>query len=253
MKNLISHSLKGLKIVTLVLFCASPAFAAGHAELQIKELEIGTGDVATRFAEIEVHYTGWTMDGKKFDSSLDRGKTFRFKLGGGQVIEGWDVGFDGMRVGGKRELIIPPHMAYGENGAGDAIPPNATLKFEVALLSVSGPNFTNIDNVELKDMVAKGIPVIDLRRQDEWNATGVIKGSHLITAFDGKGRLQVDFLPKLQDIVGLNDEVILICRTGNRTSLIANALANNKGFTKVFNVQNGITSWIKEGGDIVKP
>jgi len=245
-----------LKVMALVLFCASPALAAEPTQptqMQIKELKIGTGDEATRYAEIDVHYTGWTLDGKKFDSSHDRGDPLRFKLGAGQVIKGWDVGFNGMRVGGKRELIIPPHMAYGAQGAGDAIGPNATLKFEIELISVSGPNFTNIDNAVLKDMMAKGVPVIDLRRQDEWNSTGIIKGSHMITAFDGKGRLQVDFLPKLEKIVGINDEVILICRTGNRTALISNALANNKGFTKIFNVQKGITSWIKEGGDVVKP
>ncbi|PCI42430.1 MAG: peptidylprolyl isomerase [Rhodospirillaceae bacterium] len=245
-----------LKAIALVLFCASPALAAEPTpptQMQIKELKIGTGDEATRYAEIDVHYTGWTLDGKKFDSSHDRGDPLRFKLGAGQVIKGWDVGFNGMRVGGKRELIIPPHMAYGAQGAGDAIGPNATLKFEIELISVSGPNFTNIDNAVLKDMMAKGVPVIDLRRQGEWNSTGIIKGSHMITAFDGKGRLQVDFLPKLEKIVGINDEVILICRTGNRTALISNALANNKGFTKIFNVQKGITSWIKEGGDVVKP
>ncbi|PHS78623.1 MAG: peptidylprolyl isomerase [Rhodospirillaceae bacterium] len=242
-----------LKVFALMLFWASPAFAAELPALQIKELKIGTGEEATRYAEIDVHYTGWTMDGKKFDSSHDRGDPLRFKLGAGQVIQGWDVGFNGMRVGGKRELIIPPHMAYGEKGAGNAIGPNATLKFEIELVAVSGPNFTNIDNAVLKDMMAKGIPVIDLRRQDEWNSTGIIKGSHMITAFDGKGRLQVDFLPKLEKIVGINDEVILICRTGNRTALISNALANNKGFKKVFNVQNGISSWIKEGGAVVKP
>ena len=243
-------------VATVLLLCGSvvgTANAASKPQLIVKDLEIGKGKEATRFAEIDVHYTGWTMDGKQFDSSLDRGDPIRFKLGAGQVIEGWDVGFNGMRVGGKRELIIPPEMGYGAQGAGDAIPPNATLKFAIELVAVSGPNFTNIDNAQLKDMVAKGVPVVDLRRLDEWNATGIVKGSHLITAFDGKGRLQVDFLPKLEKLVGLNDEVILICRTGNRTALIANALANNKGFKKVFNVQNGITSWIKEGGDVVKP
>ena len=249
--------IKFFKSVAVVLLLSGGVFGVAQAaekpKLLVKELKIGTGKEATRYAEVDVHYTGWTMDGKKFDSSLDRGEPIRFKLGAGQVIQGWDIGLDGMRVGGKRELIIPPEMGYGAKGAGDAIPPNATLKFAVELVAVSGPNFTNIGNGKLKAMVAKGVPIVDLRRQDEWNETGIIKGSHLITAFDGKGRLQVDFLPKFEKVVGLNDEVILICRTGNRTSLIANALANNKGFTKIFNAQNGITSWIKEGGEVGKP
>lgn len=121
-----------------LIFGAASMAAAG--ELIIKDIKIGEGALATKYADVEVHYTGWTMDGKKFDSSVDRGTPFRFKIGAGRVIEGWDVGFEGMRVGGKRELIIPPEMAYGARGAGNLIGPNATLKFEVELLGVAGPN-----------------------------------------------------------------------------------------------------------------
>jgi FKBP-type peptidyl-prolyl cis-trans isomerase FkpA len=105
-------------------------------ELKIEELKVGTGDAATPGKVVKVHYTGWLTDGKKFDSSLDRGEPFSFPLGEGRVIPGWEQGVNGMKVGGKRKLTIPPQLGYGEAGAGGVIPPNATLVFEVELLGV---------------------------------------------------------------------------------------------------------------------
>jgi FKBP-type peptidyl-prolyl cis-trans isomerase FkpA len=100
----------------------------------------GTGDEAKAGQSVSVHYTGWLFyggeRGKKFDSSRDRGDPFEFPLGAGHVIKGWDEGVQGMKVGGKRKLTIPPAMGYGARGAGGVIPPNATLVFEVELLGV---------------------------------------------------------------------------------------------------------------------
>lgn len=109
--------------------------------LQYEELKPGTGEVAKAGAKVTVHYTGWLQNpdgsaGKKFDSSKDRGDPFKFPLGAGRVIKGWDEGVQGMKVGGIRKLIIPPELGYGARGAGDVIPPNATLIFEVELLGV---------------------------------------------------------------------------------------------------------------------
>ncbi len=104
--------------------------------LQIEELHVGTGAEAVAGQNVSVHYTGWLTDGTKFDSSLDRGKPFQFVLDGGMVIKGWDQGVQGMKIGGKRKLTIPPEMGYGARGAGAVIPPNATLVFEVELLAV---------------------------------------------------------------------------------------------------------------------
>ena len=104
--------------------------------LQIEEITEGTGPEAKSGQNVKVHYTGWLTDGKKFDSSKDRGQPFGFKLGGGQVIRGWDEGVEGMKVGGVRKLTIPPELGYGARGAGGVIPPGATLVFEVELLGV---------------------------------------------------------------------------------------------------------------------
>ena len=104
--------------------------------LVVEEVVLGNGVLATSGQRVKVHYTGWLTDGKKFDSSKDRDDPFVFPLGAGRVIKGWDEGVQGMKVGGKRKLTIPPGMAYGARGAGGVIPPNATLVFEVELLGV---------------------------------------------------------------------------------------------------------------------
>lgn len=107
------------------------------AELEIEDQIVGEGDEAVAGQTVEVHYTGWLTDGTKFDSSHDRDQTFSFKLGGGQVIAGWDQGVAGMKVGGTRKLTIPADLGYGERGAGGVIPPNATLVFKVELIGLS--------------------------------------------------------------------------------------------------------------------
>jgi len=112
-------------------------------ELVIVDVVEGDGALAEPGQSVVVHYTGWLYEpgsegdkGSKFDSSVDRGEPFVFPLGGGRVIKGWDEGVAGMKVGGKRTLIIPPHKAYGDRGAGAVIPPGATLVFDVELLDI---------------------------------------------------------------------------------------------------------------------
>lgn len=104
--------------------------------LQYWDIKVGTGPEAKTGSTVKMEYTGWLTDGKKFDSNAGTGRPFSVKLGAGQVIKGWDEGIPGMKVGGKRQLRIPPDMAYGPQGYPGAIPPNATLIFDVELLGV---------------------------------------------------------------------------------------------------------------------
>ncbi|MCX7628349.1 MAG: FKBP-type peptidyl-prolyl cis-trans isomerase [Methylophilaceae bacterium] len=152
------NSIRFTTMVCCFWIVANIAVAGGHVDtsneaklssqrsvtnLEVVDRVVGTGKEAMPGARVQVHYTGWLFDpsrpegrGRKFDSSLDRGEPFAFFLGGGQVIRGWDEGVAGMKVGGKRILMIPSHMAYGARGVGDIIPPHATLLFEVELLDV---------------------------------------------------------------------------------------------------------------------
>ena len=142
--------IRRLSLAAAVLACFALAVTAGDdhkpakdvkivktdSGLQYQDLKVGTGKEAKKGAKVEVHYTGWlAKDGTKFDSSVDRKETFEFELGAGEVIKGWDEGVAGMKVGGKRKLIIPAKLAYGEKGRGK-IPGNAVLVFDVELIAL---------------------------------------------------------------------------------------------------------------------
>lgn len=129
----------------LLAACTAPVPPPGGSVAELERIDTlaGTGAVATSGSDVTVHYTGWLYDemapqqrGLKFDSSVDRGQPFTFLLGAGQVIRGWDDGVAGMKVGGKRTLLIPADLGYGSNGAGGVIPPGASLVFDVELLDV---------------------------------------------------------------------------------------------------------------------
>lgn len=141
MRNLIKMS----SVIVLAILCAIPVHAAEtkvnkmmttDSGLKYVDVVVGNGASPTRGKQVKVHYTGTLENGTKFDSSVDRRQPFSFIIGVGQVIKGWDEGVMGMKVGGKRKLVIPANLGYGTRGAGGVIPPNATLLFDVELLDV---------------------------------------------------------------------------------------------------------------------
>ncbi|MCE7914175.1 MAG: FKBP-type peptidyl-prolyl cis-trans isomerase [Nitrosomonas sp. PRO4] len=130
-------------MVPQMVFAYKDMAADGEPQFQKIDNKVGNGEEAEIGKTVSVHYTGWLYDenapdkkGKKFDSSIDRNEHFSFMLGAGRVIKGWDKGVEGMKIGGQRTLIIPPSMAYGSRGAGNVIPPNSTLIFDVELIGL---------------------------------------------------------------------------------------------------------------------
>ena len=125
-------------LTAIVVLLGTYASNVGAGFLEIEDLQVGEGIEVANGDQVTVHYTGWLIDGTKFDSSLDRGKPFTFELGARQVIQGWDRGVRGMQVGGIRKLTIPPELAYGDRAVGGGlIPANSTLVFEVKLLEIT--------------------------------------------------------------------------------------------------------------------
>ena len=215
----------------------------------VETLQKGKGDLATANQQVSVHYEGKLTDGTVFDASRPRGQPFSFILGKGQVIKGWDLGVEGMAIGEIRRLTLPPELGYGATGAGTVIPPNATLIFEVELLAVSKPlTLGQMNSDELLEAQAQGAIIVDIRREDEWQKTGIIDGAKTITAFTKAGRLHEDFQQKFSSLVpSLRTSIVLYCRTGNRTTKLGNALVSQLGYSNLSHLHNGITGWIKDG------
>ncbi len=233
----------------LLLWGVAAVGWANASGLEMTTLQEGSGEAAKRGDLVVVHYTGTLLDGTPFDSSRDRGQPFRFTLGAGEVIQGWDQGVAGMRPGERRKLVVPPDLGYGSRAV-SVIPANSTLQFDVELLKIL--NFTELDNAALKRVMKQGgVTLVDIRRPEEWKQTGVVEGSELITAFTRRGALHPDFPEKFLKRFTPEDRVVIICRTGNRTARLAQALVKELEWAGVYNVTRGITHWIKEGNPVV--
>ena len=237
-----------VSLAILTLFNGNLAFSSEN-ELKITINQNGSGDSAETGMSVSVHYTGKLEDGTVFDSSIPRGQPFTFTLGAGQVIKGWDLGVEGMKLGEKRSLVIPPHLGYGIRGAGATIPPNATLIFDIELLEVAMPvTLKELSPGDFIDAQENGGIVIDIRREEEWKETGILQGSKTITAFTKDGNIHPDFPKKFFDLINdIDVPILLYCRTGNRTGILGQALIDQVGQTNVSHLSEGIVGWKKQG------
>jgi len=218
-------------------------------EIQIEILTEGDGATAEIGQRVRVHYEGRLSDDTVFDASKPRGQPFSFTIGAGQVIKGWEQGVAGMKIGEVRRLTIPPELAYGAAGAGDVIPPHATLVFDIELLDVSMPvTLGEADPEDLLKAQKDGVVIIDIRRAEEWAQTGIIEGAETVTAFEANGSLHPEFQQKFMALIESPETPILLyCRTGSRTMSLGTALIEQLGFSHVTHLTGGIVGWEKDG------
>ena len=239
-----------MKKILFIIICISQTVMADG--LQINNIIEGEGAEIINHSKIQVHYTGKLQDGTKFDSSYDRGQPFSFQIGLREVIEGWEIGLMGMKVGGKRTLIIPPELAYGERGAGDLIPPNATLTFDVEIIDVKDPGYGFINAEEIQDLQEDGYKFIDIRTKKERDNTGIIPGSLEITAFDIYGNFVPEFMKTFRDLIDLDDNTVFISNEGRAASMLANGFVEQLKATNMYALKGGIQQLIKENFKLEK-
>ena len=225
--------------------------------IKANEIEIlsdvpGKGIEINNHFKITVNYRGTLENGNEFDSSFKRKQPFVFQIGLRQVIPGWEKGLMGMRVGGKRTLKIPPNLGYGSKGAGDLIPPNSTLIFDIEIIDVKPPGYKKIYSKDLKNDQHQKFIIIDIRTLKEREHTGVIENSLEITAFDIDGNFDRKFIKSYQEVASKDDHVVFISNKGEISAILANGFVEQLGATNMYTLVGGIQNWIKEGRDLTK-
>jgi len=172
-----------------------------------------------------------------------------------EVIPGFEQGIVGANKGSKRKIKIPSKLAYGEKGAGELIPPNTNLIFEFEILDVLNPNYEKIDSEKLEKLISENAVALDIRLDNQWKKTGVIKGSFQETAFDINGKFNVYLMDKIRALAGAKSqaiEIVFISHDGKTAEILGNAFAEDLGFTNVYVLEGGIQSWIKSNKPLQK-
>ena len=166
-----------------------------------------------------------------------------------EVIPGFEQGIIGTTKGTKRKIKIPAELAYGKKGGGDIIPPNTDLIFEFEVIDVLDPSYKSVSSDELIDMIENNAVALDIRTEEEWDKTGVIKGSFPETAFDKNGKFQVYVMDKIRALAASQSQdvnLIFISHDGETASMLANSFSEDLGFTNVSVLEGGILQWLKE-------
>ena len=234
-----------MKSYFILIFILIFSFKASCDNVEILNDIPGTGNEVVNHSKITVHYSGKLDNGTVFDSSYKRKQPFVFQIGTRQVIEGWELGIIGMKEGGKRSIFIPSKMAYGKKGAGDLIPPNSNLIFDIEIIKVEAPKYKILDVKDIKKMQSKGFKLIDIRNKNETDKTGIIPGSINITAFDENGNFLNSFLEKYQSLVINTDNVVLISDKGDISSILANGFAEHLGAKNMYSLSGGIKAYFE--------
>ena len=242
-----------MKFSLFILF----VFLTMSSNIFSKDIEIlsdvpGMGLEIKNHYKVHVNYKGTLEDGTEFDSSFKRSAPFVFQIGLRQVILGWEKGLMGMKVGGKRTIKIPPELGYGSKGAGNLIPPNAVLIFDVEIVNTFPPRYKTLTANELINRQKDGLLLIDIRTDKERKLTGIIEGSIKMTAFDLQGNFNRNFISAYQNIAKKNDHVIFISNSGEISAILANGFVEKLGSKNMYTLIGGIEKWVKEKRRLVK-
>tara|TARA_Y100000590_G_scaffold259566_1_gene291462 strand:- start:2992 stop:3705 length:714 start_codon:yes stop_codon:yes gene_type:complete len=220
-------------------------FSVSSENIKILNDIPGNGIKVINHSKIKVHYIGKLENGTVFDNSYKRKKPFSFQIGTRQVIEGWEIGLLGMHEKGKRTIFIPSRLAYGKVGAGNKIPPNSNLIFNIEIIEVKPPGYKFLKVTDIINKQNKGFKFIDIRTKKEIKKTGIIPGSINITAFNDNGKFISNFFKKYQSYVVNTDNVVLISNTGDISSILANGLVEYLGTKNVYSLEGGIQEFLK--------
>tara|TARA_B100000674_G_scaffold495556_1_gene523303 strand:+ start:2544 stop:3281 length:738 start_codon:yes stop_codon:yes gene_type:complete len=228
---------KKLIIITIILF----NFPLFSAEVKILEEIIGNGLEIVNHSKVSVHYIGKLENQTEFDNSYKRGEEFQFQIGTRKVILGWETGLLGMKEGGTRTIFIPYELAYGDNGAGELIPPKSNLIFKIEVIKVLPPKYKSINSNQLKLAVTdSSYKILDIRNDEDVANSGKIPNSIIITAFDNNGNFIPDFFKRYQEIVGPNHKVVFVSKRGDVSSILANGFAEQLNQDNIYNLEEGI-------------
>ena len=238
------------KILTIIFtIFLSLSFQVQSVEIEIINDKPGTGKKIIKHSWVQLEYIGSFENGKVFDTNIGKDRPLVVQMSMKEVIPGFEQGIIGTTKGTKRKIKIPAELAYGKNGGGDIIPPNTDLIFEFEVIDVLDPSYKSVSSDELIDMIENNAVALDIRTEEEWDKTGVIKGSFPETAFDKNGKFQVYVMDKIRALAAAQSQdvnLIFISHDGETASMLANSFSEDLGFTNISVLKGGIKAWQSE-------